>query len=406
MSTGAPVLPPPVSADPTVDFVGLFVDQTEETILSRMAAWANEGLDPADDADQWVDTREGGHWFTCVMPAAREIARLYDVAGTEVPMAAMMLWAWGTYLDDLAAAGGVERLPATSSTGTETFSGPAGTIISEGTTVATVPTGPDDPTPTFRVTQAGTIPDAGAGTGSIDLPIEATEAGFAGDVAASAITAPSTPLPAGVTFTNAQPTLGGTDPETDEALRTRVLQAIAGTAGANQAAYQKRAAAWASVGSVKVVPTWAGPNSVLVMVADPQGRPLPPSVVAGLQADLDPDPGKGSGFAPVGAQVTVETSVARNITVDATVTWLEGYSATGTANTVALGPDIATAIAEYLLAIKPGEAARVSHVAGIIATWTGVDNVTGVLLNGAAADVVLALSPPESAQLVQPISFH
>lgn len=402
MSTSAPTLPPPVSADPTVDFVGIFADQTEDVILARMRDWANEGLDPSTDSDLWVDTREGGHWYMAVMPGVRELARLYDVAGTEVPMSAMMLWAWGTYLDDLAAAGGVERLPATASVGSVTFSGPQGADIELGTTLSTVPSGPDDPTPDFEVTQAGTI-DA---SGELALPITATEGGKAGDVAANAITVPSTPLPTGVTFTNPSPTQGGTDPESDDALRTRVMQAIAGTGGANQAAYQKWASAWPGVGAVKVVPAWNGPDTVLVMVTDPQGQPLPAQTVTDLQNDLDPVPGKGAGTAPVGAQVAVETSVAREITVVATVTWLEGYSATGAGSTIAVGPDLSAAIQAYLLSIPPGGTIRLSHVAGLIATWEGIDNATGVTLNGVAGDIVLGMGPPpESAQLVEPISL-
>jgi uncharacterized phage protein gp47/JayE len=396
MSTSAPAS----AIDPTIDFVGLFADQTEDVILNRWIDWANEGLDPVADADQWVDTREGGHWYMAVMPAVRECARLYDLAGTEVPMSAFILWAWGTYLDDLAAAYNIDRLEATRSLGTETFAGPAGTEITLGTTVATVPIGPDDVTPTYEVTQAGVIPDAGTGTGSLDLSIQATEPGAAGDVAAGAITAPSTPLPVGVTVTNAAATGGGTDPESDESLRIRVLQAIVGQGGANVAAYIKWASAWPGVGNVKVVPTPTGPNSVLVLITDPNGQPLPTPVVTGLQQAIDPVPGKGSGLAPVGAQASVETSVPLGIAVTvASIVYETGYSADGTGGTVAVQPDIAAAISAYLLTVLPGDETVLARVAGIIATWPGIHDAGGVQLNGAAANVAVSLSPPQAPYL-------
>jgi uncharacterized phage protein gp47/JayE len=395
MSTTAPA--PAAALDPTIDFVGLFADQTEDVILNRMIAWANEGLDPVDNADQWTDTREGSHWYTAVLPAVREIARLYDLAGTEVPMSAFILWAWGTYLDDLANAYDVERLAATSSVGAVTFTGPAGTRISLNTTVGTVPTGPDDQTPTFAVTQAGTIADAGSGTGALDLSVQATEPGAAGNVAALAITAPVTPLPTGVTLVNQGPTGGGSDPEPDESLRLRVLQAIAGQGGANVAKYVQWASQWPGVGQVKVVPTPTGPNSVLVMIDDATGQPLPTAVVDELQQALDPFPGKGSGLAPVGAQVTVETSIplAIDMTVG-TISYESGYSADGIGGTIAVRDDITAAVAAYLLTVRPGDEVVLAHAAGIVATWPGVHDATDVELNGAAANVAVALSPPQS----------
>lgn len=391
MSVSAPTL------DPTIDFLPLFADQTEEVILARMRGWANEGLDPVADAARWVDTREGGHWYTAVIPGVREIARLYDLAGSEVPMSAFVLWAWGAYLDDLAAAYNVQRKPATQAVGTETFTAPPGTVIALGTRVATIPTGPDDPAPTFDTTQSGTV----GGGGTLNLAILASTAGQAGNVAAHAITAQSTPLPAVTALDNALATGGGTDVETDEDLRTRVLQAMAGQGGANVAAYIRWASQFAGVGAVKVVPTASGPNSVLVMITDPTGQPLPAGTVSGLQTDLDPVAGKGAGRAPVGAQATVATSTVLSVTVSATVTYQSGYSASGAGNTVALQTPIFNAIAAYLRSIQPGGVIRNAHVAGIIATWPGVENVSNVQLNGLAAgvDVNVGLSPPQAPQL-------
>lgn len=391
-----PITPTPAD-DPTIDFVGLFADQTEDVIFGRQQDWANEGLDPVADADRWTDTREGGHWHMTVMPGTREIARLYDLAGSEVPMASFALWAWGTYLDDRAAEYGIDRKAAVAAQGVETFAGPPGTDISIGTAVSTIPQGPDDVAQEFEVTQEGTIP----GGGSIDLPISARDAGKAGDVAALAITAQATPLPPGVTVSNAAPTLGGEDVESDESLRLRLLQAIIGEGGANVAAYVRRSLAFPGVGAVKVVAVWAGPNTVLVMITDPNGQPLPPSVVAGLQADLDPVAGKGEGFAPVGAEVTVETSTVLDIAVAAVVVYKSGYSSNGAGNTIALHDPIFAQIREYLLTIKPGEVVRNAHIAGIIATHEGVENVTNVQLNALAVgtDVNVALTPPEAPQL-------
>lgn len=381
--------------DPTLDFAGLFATEDEDAIWGRAADWANEGLDPVADADAWVDTREGGHWRTVLTPLVREVARLYDVAGTEVPMSAMVLWAWGTYLDDLAAVWDITRLPATYSRGIVSFTGTPGDDISFGTTVSADPDTPDDPAPAFVVQVEGTIP----GGGEIDLPIQAQDAGRAGDVAANAITVQSTPLP-GVTFTNLAPTLGGTDPETDDALRARVLAALVGKGPGTRADYLQWAGAYPSVGHVKVVPLWRGPGTVLVMATDPNDQPLPSGSVDGLQAELDPTPGLGDGIAPIGAAVTVETSALLAVDVaTAGITYEDGYSADGAGGTIAVQDDLQDQIAAYFLGVQPGDDVILARVSGIIATWPGVHDFTGVTLNGVAANLAVGLDPPEAPVL-------
>jgi uncharacterized phage protein gp47/JayE len=402
MSTTTPTVSPSTvtQTDPTVDFLPLFPDQTEDTILTRMEGWANEGLDPVGDAEQWVDTREGGHWRTCCTPGVREFARLYDLAGTEVPMSAFILWAWGQYLDDLAAVYDIERKVATASTGTVTFTGPAGSIITQGTNVATVPTSANSIVPTFAVDSDVTIPGSIGTNGEIDASVTATEAGSIGDVASGAIIAQSTPLPPGVTFTNALPTLGGTDPEPDDSLRQRALNAAeSGHGPGNVADYITWAGGWPGVGRVKVVPVWEGPGTVLVDVEDPSGQPVSTSIVNALQAYLDPVAGQGAGIAPVGAAVTVATSTLVGFTYAATVTYKDGYTADGAGNTVALQTPIAAAMEAYLTTIQPGDKVVISHLNGILATWEGVEDITAATLNGATANITLSLSPPQAAYL-------
>lgn len=379
-----------IAFDPTEQFQPLFPDQTEDVILARMIGWANEGLDPVADADQWVDTREGGHWRTCVTPIMREIARLYDLAGNDVPMSGFVLWSWGTYLDDLAAVWDVVRLPATSSQGVVTFSGPTGTEIAAGTTLLVVPSTPTDPAPSFTVTVNGTIP-----AGDLDLPIAATEPGLAGDVAAGAITEASTPLPSGVLLLgNAAPTTSGSDPETDDALRTRLLQTLAGKGPGAVRDYIRWAGAYPGVGRVQIVPIWNGPGTVLVLVSDVNGQPLSTALVSGLQTQLDPTPGQGHGIAPVGAAVTVDTSVLLAINVVASaIVFDTGYSWDGLGASVAVGPGIEAAVTKYLLTVPPGGQVVFAHILGIIATAIGVHDPGAVTVNGGTSNITVALLP-------------
>jgi uncharacterized phage protein gp47/JayE len=500
-------------ADDALTFLPLFPNDDEDAILARLIASANEGLDPAVDVNEWVDTREPGHWRTCVMPCVREFARLYDLAGTEVPMAAFPVWAWMDYLDDHAETQDIVRLAATPADGSATFSGPAATVIAAGTTVGVEPVNPDDEVAEFEVLVGGTIPAAaaapagpsatgstgggtlaasadyayrisatddagetlpgtevvgvvpGGGPGKITLgwtavagaaayriyradaaggtygrlvevsgttsyidtgavapnlalglpvanttggkkvlTIRATEAGVAGNVAAGAITVFSTPPPPGVTVTNPVATTGGTEAETDEALRERVLGAFQGQGAGNKRDYERWGRAWTGVGRVTVIPLWDGPGTVKLIATTADGDPVSAATVTGLQADLDPVAGMAEGRAPVGAVVTVTTATTRSIEITATVEFEPGYSLDGFGGTVARAAEITAALRSYVEAVPAGGEIVVAHLVGQVAGVAGVHDVHIDALEGVtpAVNVTISANPAQVPVLSVP----
>lgn len=385
-----------VAPDDSLEFLPLFPAETEEAILARMEGWANEGLDPDVDVDLWVDTREGGHWRTCVTPCARELAREYDMMGTEVPMSGMVVWAWGSYLDDLAQVWEVTRLAATAAEGIVTFEGAEGTVVGPGTVVGINPAEPELPGPTFEVTVGGTI----GSSEEIDLAVRAVEAGAEGNVGAGAIVAPSTPLP-GVVFQNAEPTTGGTDPETDEALVIRLLEEFAGKGGGTVRDYRVWARERDGVGHATVVAVWNGPNTVLVIITDPEGHPTSTETVELLQAELDPVAGKGEGKAPVGATVTVETATLLNVIITATLDFEDGYSLEGFGGTTGLKVALEKAVAAYVSTVPSGGEVVRAQVEGRLAVVPGVHDVGDVVINGKGTNLEVPSSPPEVPTLTK-----
>lgn len=497
-------------ASDVLDFLPLFPDETEAAILARLREWANEGLDPQVDVDLWVDTREGSHWFVSVMPSVREFARLYDLAGTEVPASAFPLWAWADYLDDHAEVQNIVRLAATAAEGVVLFTGPAATVIAAGTTVGVEPVGPDDEVPEYEVTTGGTIPAAasppagpaavgsagggtlaasadyayrvtaiddagetlpgtevvgvvpgggpgkitvswtavataigyrvyradsaggaygrlvevGATTSYVDtgaaapdlghgLPVSnttggklrrdvvAVEAGVAGNVGSNAVTVLSTPI-AGTTVTNESGMTNGTEPETDEALRERVLGAFAGQGAGNKRDYVRWGRAWEGVGRVTVIPLWNGPGTVKVIISDADGNPMSAATVAALQADLDPVSGQGEGQAPIGAIVTVATASALSIDIVAAIEFESGYSLDGFGGTIALRADIVAALTDYVERVEPGGEIVYERVKGAIVTVPGVHDISGVTVEGGTANVAVDDDPAQVPQLATP----
>lgn len=373
-----------------VEFLPLFPDETEEAILARMAETANEGLDPTDDADLWVDTREGGHWATGVTSCARELARFYDRAGTEVPMSAMVVWSWGAYLDDLADAWSVRRLAATAAMGRVLFEGAEGTPIGAGTVVSVSPSDPEDPAPSFEVTEGGTIGESGR----LELSVRCTNAGAEGNVGAGAITAPQTPLP-GVTLSNPEATVGGSDPETDEALSVRLIEALEGHGPGTSRDYRIWAGEHDDVGHVTVIPVWEGAGTVLVIITDPDGQPNSEETVLEVQAELDPTPGEGAGKAPIGAIVTVSTARLLDVDVAARLDFEAGYGLDAEAGTIAVRAQIEAAVAGYVAAVRPGGEVVRSQVLARIVGVPGVHDAGDVVINGSEANLRVASAPAE-----------
>jgi uncharacterized phage protein gp47/JayE len=140
----------------------------------------------------------------------------------------------GSDLDDFVALFGFSRLAAKRATGSVTFSRtlpPAPTVapaifIPIGTQLATA-----DSTPIVVSTMVPAILPAGQTT--ITIPVQAVVGGAIGNIAASSLVRKVTPLDGIPSFTNPSALVGGSDPESDDQLRTRfkktVFRNLAGT---------------------------------------------------------------------------------------------------------------------------------------------------------------------------------
>jgi uncharacterized phage protein gp47/JayE len=380
-------------ATDTDQLAPLYPLETEATIRARWDAWANEGL-TEEQTEEWTDTREGGFFQIATQGGVREAARVYDLIGTEFIQAATPIHAWGPYLDDHAAVQSVVRAAARPATGSVTFTGENGVVIAPGVRVGVEPTQPDADAPEYEVTLAGTIAGGtGDDPGTVTVPVGALVAGVAGNVSAGAISLILTPG-LQVDVTNAARISGGTEIETDESLRGRLLDAYRGQGPGNVTDYKAWTRAYLGGGRVTVIPLWDGPGTVKVIAIDANGDPLQDDVIEGLQDFLSPAAGEGGGEAPVGATVTVETADPFAVALSAALEFEAGYSLDGAAGTIALLSTILARVGEYVETVEPGDEIVVSQVIGKIVAITGVHDVTDVELNGVAANLAVDDDPP------------
>jgi uncharacterized phage protein gp47/JayE len=236
-------------------------------------------------------------------------------------------------------------------------------------------------------------------TSGITLNAVALTPGSASDVAANAVASLDSVLPTVISVTNPQPMTGGQEQESDDDFRLRILGEYTGTSGGGNVVDYRRWAASQGIARVAVIPAYPGPGSVLVVAMNADGTPVASTVVTSFQQYLDPVPGLGHGQAPIGATVTVVTSSILAVAIVAGVDGETGYTLDGTGNTIAMRQAIVAALNTYLQSLQPGDTIIYAHVQACFFV-TGVHKVTGLTVNGAAADITLATgATPQVAQL-------
>lgn len=378
-----------------MDFLPLF-QESIETVRGRMDADANAGLTSSDPL--WVDTREGTFYWDVTQVSALEIVRLWDALSVEVPAAAFPIFAWGEYLDNHAATFDLERKPAVPATGLVTFTGTDGTLIATGTVVSTEPADPDADPIEFSTTAPATV----AG-GTAVVAVQAEVSGAVGNVSAGAIVNVDSPAPTLTGVANTDGTAGGTDVESDEALRERILLEFAGTGDGNINDYKRWALSRPGVGRVFVNPVWAGPGTVQVVVMTETGDPVATGVVTDVQDYIDPTSGTADGVAPPGVTVTVQTPAPVTIAISASVSFKPGYSLDGSGGAIAQGAIIIAALSDYVNGLDVGEDVIFNHVKAQFFRASGVLDVPSLTVNSGTTDVAISVSgPTQVAQLGTP----
>ena len=223
----------------------------------------------------------------------------------------------------------------------------------------------------FVTTAEAVIP---AGSLSGDAPAVAESAGAGGNVAAGTIT--RMPLmPTGVSAcTNPAAFTGGSDAESDEDLRARILDSYALLPnGANAAGYVEQALACEGVAAAVVVPRANGVGTVKVVIASPEGLPeaaLLETVEARLQSARE-----------IAVDVTVAAPTEVPVTVTGTITPREGA-------------DTETVLAAAEAAVKGcfsgTQLGKNVRLAALISAVMACDGVENVVFTSPSADVSVA----------------
>ena len=291
----------------------------------------------------------------------------------------------GTDLDSWCADFGFFRLPAQSSTGQVTFS------RFTATTQAVIPIGMNvqttDGTQKFSVTLDTTNSAYNAGLGgyvipvntaSVNVPVQDTVGGIAGNVQAASITVITSPIPGVDTVTNAAGFTNGVDAESDPAMRARFVMYL------NSLSKATKAAIGAAIISVQqglnytLTENLNYDNSLhdgyfYVVVDDGTGH-ASSDLLNSVSNAVDTVRGftiNFGVFAPVivTADVTMVLTTAAGYTHGAVVT------------------EVITALQNFINGLTLGTSLPYTELAFIAYGVPGVTNVTGILLNAGTADL-------------------
>ncbi len=336
----------------------MYEDQTEQAIRDRMLAAVNSLL----------DKREGSFTWDAIAPVALELAELYIQLG-HLHRVSFVTASYGGYLDLRAQEWGLTRHPATHATGVITLTGTAGVVVPAGTKFRT------GARVEFELTADAGIDAGGTGTGGI----RAVVAGTAGNVLAEAITEIPTAIQGLQSVTNAEPTSGGAEVETDDMLRERLLERMSRPAtSGNIYHYIQWAKAVPGIGDARVVPIWDGPGTVKVVLLDNNRQPASAELVAEVVSYIEAE-------RPIGALVTVVAATGVPIHVSATIAYDTGRYTLG---------EITTAVEQAIAAHLTQIAFRQDYVSyaklgSVLMSVDGVTDYSTLLVNDGTANVIL-----------------
>lgn len=222
----------------------------------------------------------------------------------------------------------------------------------------------------------------------IDLPVEAAEAGAAGNAASGQIIHMAIP-PAGiVACTNQQPVTGGQDTEDDESLRQRVLATYHRLSnGANAAFYEQTAMSFENVAAVTVLPRSRGVGTVDVVVAAHGGIP-DQTTLSEIQAHFDR-------VREIAVDVQVSAPKRAEVDISISLTAEEGH------NFEAVAQAVRGAVEGWFTGSLLGRPVLQAELTALVFHVDGVANCTVTIPNGDLAADSTTLPRPGTLTITE-----
>lgn len=350
----------------------MYEGQTPEAIKARMLAEIQEGTG--------LSSMAGGFADGVVGPVSEEMSDVY-ISLAAVPDMLFVTADSGPYIDRVGKQYyNITRRPGTAASCAIIFTGKAGLLIAQGTAFLTAGG------LVFHLAAPVTLDSSGTGSGRL----VAADVGVAYNVEEGAINRMYINLAGLTSYTN-QAASGGTDQESDAALLSRIQERVRQPPTSGNG-YQLRQ--WAmevsGVGQAKVVELAQGAGTVGLTIVDSNYEAPAEDIVEAVQAAVDAQ-------RPIGAQPTAIAATELTVTVEASVTVLQGAGkeTVRTALEEALRGYCKTLIdAKYTpIYYKPAEdlpyTLVYNRVLALLLNIPEVENFSTLTVNGGMVDVAI-----------------
>ena len=328
-----------------------------------------------------IDASEGQFPHDFTYPSALQIAYACEYVLIEALKLAFPPYSSGELLRVHAASNNLFIKEATYSRGTITVTGEAGTIIPLGAIFSTESTATTESID-FATLEEAVIPESG----TVDIAIRCTEAGANGNVSAGTIVLKSSDLPSEITsVTNAAATSGGTDEETEEALRERIAD-VEQTKGLSHvgsvADYKRWAESVDGVGEALPVPASDDSGTVTIILTDANGDPASAELCEAVyDYIMGVEENQSDRQVNVNASLVVKAPEGLTITISATV-YTDGSESLSDIKTYFLGN-----LNSYLLSASEKGTVRYSEICKLLLNTPGVYDYENVLVNGGTSNI-------------------
>lgn len=343
-----------------------FLQEDEETIHRRMLEKTPPG----------ISTKEGDFFWDATRPTAIEKAEVTQLKLQNILRLAFPQTSYGQYLDFLGEMKGVFRHPAAPATGTVIFTGQPGTVIPAGFVVLTEAAG------TFPAIEFKTKERVQIGEdGTVTVAAECLESGTIGNVAANTITLLSEPINGIASVTNPEPFTGGTEMEDDDSFRERVLVAYDEPLSGAKKDYERWAKEVPGVGAGYVIPLWAGPGTVKVLIMDSNGQPANQELIEAVQNHIAPDGNLGGGLAPIGADVTVDAPEVFEVNISLTIVLKDGYTLEDVMEDLTANIKQFLGTFEINTGDRPLDRITVTRLGHVVLSTEGISDYSGLTIN-------------------------
>ena len=346
-------------------------DQDAETIHKRMM----ENLPPD------IDNTENGFPWDFTKPTALEKAEMLEFHLVETLKIMFPMWAYDEWLDYHAKGRGITRKPENPASGELLITGVPGTTIPAGFRFA-APATADTPAIEYQTTEKYTIGE----DGTVRVQVTAVEPGIKGNVPANTVTLMMTPIKGITSITNEASITGGTEVESDDELRNRIMEIDAASEASfvgSDGDYKRWAEEVPGVGTALVMPEWAGPGTVKVVVIDANGQPANQAIITAVYNNIMSPDDRLQRKAPIGATVTVEAPTAKEINYSFTLELKAGE------NQETVLERFKAQLRTYYVEAKKEGVVRYNRVISILTNTEGVKDFTGLTMNGGTINIEL-----------------